>query len=598
MMPRCRLYEFDHFRLDARRRLLWRDGEAVRLKPKVFETLLVLIENRGRLLEKDDLMELLWPASVVEEGNLNKNICELRQLLGEAARENRYIVTVPGRGYNFVAEVREVDADFAEDEHAISSTLACRHNAQTADPPGHSIAVLPFTQLTGDARDEYLGLGIADALITRLSKLRHIVVRPTSAVAHYVPPAEAAEAGRALRVGSVLEGTVRRAGDRIRVSAQLVSVNDKRTLWAAQFDESFTDVFTVEDRVSTQIAKALALELSDDDRELLRRPHTENREAYRLFWLGRYYFNQLPLQLEESLACFQEAIELDPTFALARVELAMCHCFRGLFAIVPPRECYPHARTAVTKALELDPHLAEAYVALGRIEHEHEWNWAAAERAFLRAIDLSPNLAIAHTYYAFHLLMMARAEALIEIDRAQALDPSSLLNPTIKGLIFLARRHYEDAVLMLRDVLERDPAYYPALWLLGMAYEQEGRLEKAISLYEQAALANPVHMLSHLGYAYAIAGRRDDARKALAALDAEASRRYVSPYSFVFIYAGLGDTERVFDWFEKAYEARDPKLATLKVHPRWDSLRDDPRFMDLLCRVGLASQEVVADCCV
>jgi TolB-like protein/Flp pilus assembly protein TadD len=587
--PIYQLYEFGPFRLDPRKRLLWRAGEPVRLKPKVFETLLVLVENRGRVLEKDELMRLLWPDAVVEEGNLNKNISELRRLLGESAREHRYIVTVPGRGYNFVAGVRELEAEGEEMIVATRTRVTIRQEEELDPPLPHSIAVLPFARLSAEPGDEYLGLGIADALITRLSKLRQMVVRPTSTIVRYVAPGmDVAAIGRELRVATVLEGGIRRAGARIRVSAQLVSTREGRTMWGAQFDEKLTDIFTVEDHVSARIVAALALEVTGDEGKLLQRQYTEDIEAYQLFWQGRYYFNQLPLQLEKSMTCFRQALALDPNFALAHVELAMCYCFCGLFELRPPRECYPLAQAAVARALELDDHLAETHVALGRIKHDYEWDWAGAEKAFRQAIKLSPHLASAHNFYALYLCALGRAEALDEVGRAEKLDPRSLLPLTYRAIILYGQRRYEEALGVLRRVLETDPAYYSAHWILGMVYEQVGAYDKAITILEQTGTAaKQPHILSNLGRSYALAGRRAEAEQALAELESQAARQYISPLAFVLIHAGLGELDRAFEWLERAYQARDPKLPYVKVHPRWDSLRRDPRFADLLRRIGL-----------
>jgi len=588
-----RFYEFGPFRLDPRKRLLWREGEVVPLKSKVFETLLALVENRGRVLEKDELMRLIWPDAVVEENSLNKNISQLRQLLGESAAERNYIVTVPGRGYNFVAGVREVAAGGEEMIIATRTRVTIRQEEELEEPAARSIAVLPFRWLGAESGDDYLGLGIADALITRLSRLRRMVVRPTSAIVHYAAQRQdAATVGRELRVASVLEGGIRRAGHRIRVSAQLVSAGEGRTLWAAQFDEQFTDIFTVEDRVSTQIASALALELTDEERRQLQRQYTTNHEAHQLFWQGRYYFNQLPRQVDKSIACFQRAIALDPNFALAQVELAMCYCFCGIFELAPPHECYPLAQAAVACALAVDERLAEAYVALGRIKHEYERDWAGAERAFQLAIELSPNLAVAHVWYALFLSMQARPGAMAEVTRAEMLDPTSLFNPSIKGVILFCERRYEETISLLRRALEIDPTYYVARWFLGMAYEELGDYDEAIAIHEQTrALSVFPHAISNLGRCYALAGRREEAEQMLAELQSLARRQYISPYAFAFIYSALGETDLTFEWFERAYEGHDPKLMNLKATPQWDSLRGDPRFVDLLRRMGLERQD-------
>lgn len=586
-----RFYEFGPFRLDPRKRLLWRGSEVVPLKSKVFETLLVLVENHGRVLEKDELMRRLWPDAVVEENSLNKNISALRKLLGQNSSENHYIVTVSGRGYSFVAGVRELPVESEELVIATRTRVTIRQEEEIEEPEARSIAVLPFRWLGAESCHDYLGLGIADALITRLSRLRHAVVRPTSAIVRYAALGQdAATVGRELCVASVLEGGIRRAGERIRVTAQLVSVAEGHTLWAAQFDEKFTDIFTVEDSVSTQIASALALELTDEERKQLQQQYTTNYEAYQLFWQGRYYFNQLPQQVDKSIACFQQAIALDPNFALAQVELAMCYCFCGIFELAAPRDCYPLARAAVTKALATDERLAEAHVALGRIKHEYERDWEGAERAFKRAIELSPNLAVAHVWYALFLSMQARPGALAEVERAEMLDPTSLFHPSIKGIILFCERRYEETISLLQRVLESDSNYYVARWFLGMAYEELGAYNEAIAIHQQTrALSVFTHPISCLGRSYALAGRRAEAEQMLAELQSLARRQYVSPYAFAFIYSALGETDLTFEWFERAYEGRDPKLMNLKATPQWNSLRSDPRFAELLRRMGMSA---------
>ncbi|MFN0112307.1 MAG: winged helix-turn-helix domain-containing protein [Blastocatellia bacterium] len=585
-------YEFGPFRLDPRKRLLWRNGEVVALKSKVFETLLVLVQNHERVLNRDELMRRLWPDAVVEENSLDKNISALRKLLGESASERCYIATVPGRGYNFVAGVRELPAKAAEgDERTVlySAQVAAQRQEEAEKPATHSIAVLPFRWIGAESGDDYLGLGIADALIMRLSRLRQMIVRPTSSIVRYTSPGQdVTTVGRELRVATALEGSIRRAGERIRVSAQLVSVTEGRALWGGQFDEKLTDIFAVEDSVSTQIAAALALELTDGERKQLHQQYTANPEAYQFFLQGRCYFNQLPQQVEKSICCFKRAIKLDPNFALAQVELAMCYCFCGIFELAPPIECYPLAQTAVARALETDKLLAEAYVALGRIKHEYERDWTGADKAFRQAIELNPNLAVARVWYALFLSMQGREGALAEVTRAEMLDPTSLFSPSIKGVILFSERRYEEAISLLRRTLEIDPTYYVARWFLGMTYEQLGAYDEAIAIHVQTrAMSALPQAISNLGRCYALAGRRADAERMLTELQTLASRQYVSPYAFAFIHSALGENDLAFEWFEGAYYGHDPKLFNLKVNPQWDCLRGDPRFADLLRRMGM-----------
>ncbi len=577
--PARHFYQFGPFRLDAAERLLLREGEPVLLTPKVFDTLLVLVQNSGRLLGKDELMQTVWPDAIVEESNLSQNIFTLRKALGESPTKPKYIETIPRRGYRFIASVREVRYEGAD-----LTGVAVR-----------SIAVLPFKPLGAKNGDEYLGLGLADALITRLSNIGQIVVRPTSSVRKYTGlEQDPVAVGRALRVESVLDGSLRRSGERIRVTVQLVSVRDGVPLWADRFDEKFTDIFVVEDSISERVAAALMLKLTGEDKKRLTKRYTENIEAFQLYLKGRYYWNKRTGQgLKKGIEYFQQAIEKDPTYALAYAGLADCYNLLSLYGVFPPKETMPRAKAAAMRALEIDNTLAEAHTSLAYAKLYYDWDWAGAKREFLRALELNPNYATAHHWYHEYLTAMGWfEESHAEILQAQELDPLSLIISTDVGWGLYYARRYDQAIEQLRKTIEMDPTFAVAHFILGLCYGQKGlfkesaaEIQKAIAILGDNPLALAVGVLGH---AYAVSGKKDRALKVFEQLKDLSKRCYVPAYSLAIIYTGLGQKDQALKWLRKAYEERYDRLIYLKVEPMFDSLRSDPRFKDLLRRIGFA----------
>ena len=375
-------YEFGSFRLDGPARRLLRDGHSVALTAKAFEALLALVENGGRLVAKDELMRRLWPDTVVEEANLTQTIFVLRKVLRERPGEHNYIATIPRRGYQFVAQVREVPID---DSAATGGSSDAPSVTIGADPerrapaPARSVAVLPFTSLTPQDRNEYIGLGMADALITRLGNLHQIIVRPTSAVRPYAGMGrDAIAVGRELAVDAVLEGAVQRAGERIRVSVQLIGVQTAAPMWGERFDEQFTDIFEVEDSISERIAGSLIANLSREEKQRLTKRYTESPVAYECYLKGRFHWNRrTDDDLRKAIAHFQGAVEHDPGYALAYAGLADCYTLLASagYDAEPPREALTKARRAATKALNLDQDLAEAQTSLALVKFRMDWNW-------------------------------------------------------------------------------------------------------------------------------------------------------------------------------------------------------------------------------
>jgi TolB-like protein len=416
------VYAFGPFRLDVAARALLRGDTVVPLLPKSFETLAVLVRNYGKLLDKDVLMGSVWQDAVVEENSLAKAISDVRKALGDWPKHQRYIVTVPGRGYRFAATVTTV----------------------ASAPQTHSIAVRPFTTMTGQPADEFLGVGLADALITRLSRAKRILVRPTSAVLRFDGATkDAASIARELDVDWLLDGTVRRAGDRIRVSVQLVKTPTGATAWADTFDETFTDLFAVEDTISRRIVAALAVRLTGAEEQLLARHQTDRGEAYELYLKGRFFWTRrTPDAIDKAIDYFERAIASDPNYALAYAGLADAYIILGLQSAVMggrrPTDTCPKAQTAVVKALQLDDALAEAHTSLGHIKFSYQWDWTGAEECFITSTGLNPHYAHGRNAYAIALMFCGRTdEALTQIREARRLDPlSTIINTTYGWLLY------------------------------------------------------------------------------------------------------------------------------------------------------------------
>jgi TolB-like protein/tetratricopeptide (TPR) repeat protein len=567
------IYEFGLFRIDMERYLLLRDDEPIPLSPKVFETLLFLVRNRGRVGKKDEIINSVWPDTFVEESNLAQNVFLLRKALGEEKNEHRYIVTIPGVGYRFVAPVREVDGPNASREPESTGVS--------------SIAVLPFKDLLGDDEDKFLGPGLADALIMRLSSIRELKVRPTAAVLRYSNLKEdPLLIGRELNVDALLDGVYQRETEKIRVSVQLVSVRDGVTLWAAKFDEELTDIFAIQDSIADQVVRSLAIQLSLDEQRQIKKNYTRNPDAFQLFIKGRYFWNQRTSEgSRKALEHAQQAIAIDPTYAPAYVGLADAYNLLGaLHNVLPPRESFPKARAAASRALEIDPMLAEAYASLGFINCWFEWAWAVAEQNYLKAIELKPNYSTAHHWYGELLTTMGRfEEAYVELQMAQELDPLSLAINVDLAASFYYARNFKRSERQLLDLLELNASFVRAHVILGKVYAQKGDFAKALEVLQKAVKLSgedPV-TLSVLAYAMSCAGNTIEAKKLLDDLRKTAEERYVSAYHLAEVYVGLDQKELAYKWLDRAYENRDIDLMWLKVSPVFDSLRCESRFTDL-----------------
>jgi DNA-binding winged helix-turn-helix (wHTH) protein/Tfp pilus assembly protein PilF len=567
-------YEFGRFSINTTERVLLRDGEAVALTPKAVATLLVLVENSGRILEKEELMRLLWPGQFVEESNLTHHISVLRKTLGEGEDGRPFIETVPRRGYRFAAGVSEVGRE--------------------ASLPMRSLAVLPFRSLAMAQRDEALEMGMADTLITKLSQIRQLAVRPTSAVRRFTDPEQdAVKAGRELRAEVVLEGNIQRGGDNVRVTVQFIRVKDGHTLWAEKFDEQFTNIFTLQDAIAEQVAGALSIKLLGDEEKQLRKHYTESTKAYELYLQGRH---ELLSQYTEkswkrAVKYFEEAINEDPSYALAFVGLAYSHLLASnLF--LPPKEASAAAEEWVREALALDETLAEAHTCLAGITFAHHWGFTGAEREIKRAIELKPKYADAHWLYGIFLASMGRfVEGLAEMKLARELDPLSLPISIDVGWLYYLSHRYMEAREELERALEIDPNNPEALVYLARTHVATGEFSQAIALLEKPGwMDEPLWILAMLGYTLAVSGRGDEALRTAEQLIEMSEHRYVSPLHIALVFTGLGRTDQAISWLEKAYEERADLLVTLNVDPLFDSLRSDPQFTSLLQRIGFVAR--------
>jgi TolB-like protein/Flp pilus assembly protein TadD len=548
----------------------------VSLTPKAYDTLAYLVEHVGTVLDKEELMRAVWRDTAVEENNLTQNISLLRRVLGEGRADHRYIATVPSRGYQFVAKVRVAAAKSGK------------------SPKETSIAVLPFVNGSGDPDYEYFGEGLAEELINALSRLERVqVVARTSAFSFKGRQADVREIAEKLGVTLVLEGSVRRSGKRLRIIAQLINADDGCQLWSERYDREMEmgDIFEVQDEITLAVVDALKLKLTGAERSGVLRHHTENVKAHELYLKGRFQlFRMSPSGIKSGMAYLQQAIEADPYDAHAQVGLAHAYRMYALSLEMPPNEVLPKAKAAALKAIELDRTLAEGHAVLGFNIFWHEWKWEMAEKHFRRALELNPNSADAHWMFAHLLSNTGRhEEALGEIARARELDPLSGLMNAMEGQFLLHAGRTDDALTRLHEALELDPNSRVAHLFAASAYIEKGLFTQAVAEAHASCELSPgtSQAVAFKAYANARLGKRTEARAALDQVLQVSKERFVPPYYIAMIYNGLDETAEALTWLERGFERRDPKMVFLKVEPKWNNLRDDPRFIRLLKGMNL-----------
>lgn len=455
-----------------------------------------------------------------------------------------------------------------------------------------SIAVLPFDNISPDPENEYFSDGLTEEIITHLSKIRTLkVISRTSAMRYKGVKKPLSQIAGELGVEFILEGSVRRQGGDLRITAQLIDAPQDTHLWAEKYRGTLEDVFDIQEKVAGEIAGALRLRLSPNEEKDLKKRYTEDPEAFQLYLKGRFWWNKRTEEaMWKGIRYFEEAIQKDPVYALAHAGLADSYNMLGFYGMLPPKEAFPKARAAALRALEINDMLAEAYSALAYARHYHDWNWAGTEEGYQRALQSNPNYASAHQFYGTFLTCMGRPdESLARMKKAQELDPLSLIINSAVGWLHYYARQYDEAIEKLEKALEMDPHFFLAHLWWGFAVQEKGMRTEAEAAYEKAKTLSggtPITIAS-LGHLYAVSGQRDKATAVLNELSELSKWRYVSAYYIAAIYAGLGDNDRAFEWLERGYEERAQALVFLKVDPHVDPLRSDPRFTALLKKVGL-----------
>jgi DNA-binding winged helix-turn-helix (wHTH) protein/TolB-like protein/Flp pilus assembly protein TadD len=655
------IYEFGAFQLDTAERLLQRlDGTPVPLTPRVFKTLLYMVEHHGMVLDKERLMEAVWSDSIVEENNLAQAISKLRHVFGETPGSENYIVTVPGRGYRFVAKVSDrtdngaatVKADQASSPTSLenrteAATAKGRQGlpGKTAGPlvlavlgvivlaaaflargpgvrwlgkhrPGsaapatssgtaadtvRSIAVLPFEPLGQDMNDELLGLGMADAVIGKMSNLKQLIVLPTSAVSKYKGPAnDPLAAGRALGVDAILSGTVQRSGEHVRATVQLVRIASGHTIWSEKFDQTFTHVFGIQDSISDNVVRSLALNLTADEQKRLGKHYTTNAAAYDSYLMGLYFWNKRSKEgLEKAIQYFGRAVEQDPNFALAYALMADCYYLQFYYSYESGPDRIRNAKAAVEQALLLDDSIAEGHVAAAMVQfyqarHEGvgESGYQTAMNSLRRALALNPNLAIAQQRYALALAALGHLDDSIrEMRRARELDPLSHTNNTALGMILVFAREFRGSLEYCYKAAELAPNEALIQENLATAYAVNGMYQQAIKHYQKVGELNPDKKGDSLACVATVlvsAGRKSEADTMMPAILKLAGEGKADPYNIAVLYGQRGEKDDAFEWFDKALQRNRDRRSIgndsrmIRYDPLLDPLRSDSRFAALL----------------
>lgn len=621
-----RFLRFSDFELDLESGKLRRDGVALKLQPQPFKVLALLVAHPGEVVTREQLRSELWGDETFVDFEQGLNFCirQIRAVLNDDAKSPLYIETLPRRGYRLIvpAEPPTEILPAAVRPAAVMpgivprvgwlvrwfflcavvvmltaavGFLAWRRVFSGARQPEtkYVVAVLPFTNLSGQPEQDYFSDSLTDDLITELGSLhpeRLRVIARTSAMSYKNATEPPDRIGHALGARFVVEGSVRRSGDFVRINVELVDVNTQTHLWARSYERQLHDVMAVQGEVARDISSGIQLTLTPQAEARLAHRQPTDPKAYEAYLRGRYFWNKRTEEgLQRARSYFEQAIEDDPGYALAYAGLADAYIELGEYGVLPLKEAMPRAKAAAAKALEIDDELAEAHTSLGAIHCDFDWDWPAAEREFKRANELNPAYATAHQWYAEYLLWMGRfEESKAEMKRAQELDPLSPIINRNLGLPFFLARQYDEAITHFRKTLEVDPMFWANHFMLGWAYEEKRDYSRAIAEYETARRVHDSPLtLAHLGHVHAVSGRKREARMLLANLLAESKRRYVPSASIAMVYEGLGDRDQAFEWLEKGFEERSDWMVQLRVDPRWDTMRSDARFQNLLRRVGL-----------
>ena len=573
------VFEFGPFRIEDGERLLRRGGAVVPLPPKAVALLMALLHRSGEFIEKGQLLAEVWPDTFVEEGSLTQTVSVLRKALGEAPG-TPYIETIPRRGYRFVAPVTAV------------------RGGGDASP---SLAVLPLANLSGDRAQEFFADGMTDELISCLMTIGALRVASRTSVMRYRDTQKPLpQIARELQVGWIVEGSVLQSGSRVRITAHLIEAATDRQLWGGTYEKDVAEVLSLQSAVATEIARGVRVTLTSAEQSSIATTRRVDPAAYDAYLRGRHFWNKRTREdLVRAADYFRLAIDGDPTYAPAYSGLADAYALLGTigYDALRPVEAMPRAGAAARRALELDERLAQAHASLGYVKLSYDWDWAGAEDHFTRATTINPGYATAHYWYGHCLFALGQMEnAAQQMQRARQLDPLSVPCNLGVGWAFYYQRKYDEAIAQYKRTLEIAPDLPMVLYELGLAYQNSGRYDEALAVFEKAYArsggeAAAVMLLGHL---YALLGRRDDAERHRTILAEMAQRQYVPPLYTAFIFAGEGNTDEAFAWFDLACQERSNYMIYLAVEPSLDVIRDDPRYLDLLRRVGLPRRDPAA----
>lgn len=586
------LYQFGPFRLDTMEHLLLCGRQRIDLTPKDYDLLLLLIKNRGHILEKEELMKAVWPDAFVEEGNLNRHISTLRKVLGENHDKRSYIETVPRRGYRFIAEVRDLREETVRAAGNIDGSYMQVKQASTK--PIDSLAILPLVNASANPRLEYLSDGITDSVINLLSRLPQLRVMARSTVSRYKGrDYDPQEVAREIGVRAVMVGRLLQFRNNLIVKVELVSAEDGSQLWGEQYSRRSSDIFAVQEEIPQKIVKKLRLRLTDEQRRRLINRPTESTEAYQSYLMGRFLLNKrTPDSLQKSIKHFERAIKLDPLYALPYVGLTESYIYLRDYNLLSLKDSLPKAKKAAMQAIRLDPILPEAHIAMAHVKR-CEWDWPGMEEEYLCAIKINPNLAGVHKLYSILLRYTGRyEESFAEIRKAQELDPiSPNIIATTAANFYFARR-YTEALNEILKVMELEPSMPNGPFVAGWIYTQQEKYEEAIEAFQMAGSLfeyDNSEISANLASAYALSGRTRKARQLLYKLLERSRQEDISAYHIAIVYTVLGDHDQAFAYLERAYEERSPELGYLKADPWLGRLHADARFANLLRRVGFTT---------
>jgi TolB-like protein/DNA-binding winged helix-turn-helix (wHTH) protein/lipopolysaccharide biosynthesis regulator YciM len=616
-------YRFGDFDFDPTSGELHKDGLKVRLQEQPFQILTLLLKRPGEVVTREEVRQALWPGDTFVDFDvgLNSAIKRLRDALSDSAENPRFVETLPRRGYRFIAplEPRPGPAPATPETPprpappprsrlrswggaaAVVAAAALvaglivtgtwpRLRGQLASEPIRSLAVLPFENLTGDPGQDYFVDGMTDAVITDLAQVRALrVISRTSVTQYKLAKKALPRIAEELGVDAVVEGTVSRSGDRVRVTAQLIEAATDRHLWAQSYERERRDVLGLQREVAAAIAQAIQVKLQPEEKRRMTRTRAPvDPEAYEAYLKGRFYWSKRsPETSRKAVGYFQQAIERDPAYAPAYSGLSDTYRAFDVQGLASPRECMPKAEAAARKALALDDTLAEAHASLAGVLYRYDWDWEGAEREFRLSLDLEPSYAEGHRAYAIYLMTVRRhEEALAEAQRARELSPLSLVINTELGMALVRLGRYDEAIEQLQKTLEIDPKFGRAYQTLAFAYEGKGDWPQAIEALKGRPGGGQGRGNPWLGYAYAVTGRQHEALEILARLEKASKERYVSPQGFAIVHLGLGNKKQAMAWLEKAYDARAFEVLGFSG-PLFDRLSGDPQFQDLLRRMRL-----------